>query len=191
VAEEEKSSILQPLGVTLLVLALLLGFAWLPRLFRGFDHGMVDKPAPDFDLPVLSQGAVMKTSPQGDAKRFALKDLRGKAVVLDFWATWCGPCQAELPIIDGVARRMANKDVVIIGVNQDDQQEAADQWIADRRTPMAFPMIYDDTNVGSRMFDVHNLPTLVVVSKTGKIVGFRVGVTEAAELERLIEKALL
>src|SRR5262249_16338645 len=122
----------------------------------------------------------------------ALKDLRGKAVVMDFWATWCGPCQAELPVIDGVARRNADKDLVVLGINTDDELDKTQAWIQSRRNnAMAFPILYDATNIGGKVYEVKNLPTLVVVSKTGKIVGVRVGVTEASELERLVEKALL
>jgi thiol-disulfide isomerase/thioredoxin len=189
-SDDDKGSVLQPLGVTLLVLALLFGFAWLPRLFHGFEHAMVGKDAPDFEMPVLAQGAVMKTSASADAKRVALKDLRGKAVVLDFWATWCGPCQAELPVVDSVARRMADKDLVVLAVNTDDDIDNAQAWIATRKARMAFPVLFDEMNIAGKSYDVKNLPTLVVISRTGKVVGVRVGVTEASELERLVEKAL-
>jgi len=194
--EGGRGSILQPLLVTVLVLALLLGFAWLPRLFRVAT--MVDKDAPNFSVPILAEGSAMKTGAphaEGTSPKVALQDFRGKAVVIDFWATWCGPCMMELPVVEGVARRMANKNVMVLAVNTDDAQESAEEWITARsrkgdRTPLAMPIAFDDTNAAGRAYDVHNLPTLVVVSKTGKIVAVRVGVTEASELERLIEKAL-
>lgn len=181
---DDGSGMLYPIGVAVLVFALILGFAWLPRLFRAHEPESVGKPAPEFSLPVLSQGAVMKTP---DGKSLALADLRGKAVVLDFWASWCGPCNAEMPLIDSVARRFADKDVMVVGVNTSDEEENARAWLSKRA--LSFPTVFDGDNTSTK-FGVVNLPTLVVLSKTGKVTAVRVGVTDASELERLVDRAL-
>lgn len=183
--KEEGGSILQPLGVTMLVLGLLLGFAWLPRIFKGYEPEIVGKNAPEMQLPVAAQGAMIKTP---DEKTFSLSALRGKAVVLDFWATWCGPCQQELPIVNNVAKRMQGKDVVIVGVNTSDDQDSLAMWLSQRS--LNFPIVFDGTDASGKSFGVKQLPTLVVISRTGKVVGARIGVTDASELEHLIEKAL-
>ena len=180
----DDSSMLYPVGVAVLVFALILGFAWLPRLFRAHEPEVVGKDAPDFALPVLAQGGVMK-APNGP--NLALKDLRGKAVVLDFWASWCGPCNAEMPVIDSVARRLASKDVMVVGVNTSDDEDNARAWLAKRS--LSFPMVYDAEGVSTK-FGVVNLPTLIVLSKSGKVSAVRVGVTDASELERLVDRAL-
>ena len=183
--EDGSGSILQPLGVTLLVLGLLLGFAWLPRIFKGYEPEIVGKDAPDLELPVAAQGGMIKTP---DEKTFSLKSMRGKAVVLDFWATWCGPCQQELPIVNNVAKRMQGKDVVIVGVNTSDDQDSLSMWL--QQKSLAFPIVFDGADLSGKVYNVRQLPTLVVISKTGKVVGARIGVTDASELEHLIEKAL-
>ena len=183
---------LQPLGVTLLVLLLLVGFAALPRLFHVVEPEIVGKDAPAFTVPMAAQGQVLKAP---DEKQLVLADLKGKAVVLDFWATWCGPCQAELPILDGVARRMAGKDVIVVGVNtSEDDPDALGVWLLRHKGGVGFPIASDAMNLSATAspngFGVRQLPTLVVINKAGKIVGMRIGVTDASELERLIEKAL-
>jgi thiol-disulfide isomerase/thioredoxin len=178
--------VLQPLGVTLLVLVLLVGFAALPRLFHVVEPEMVGKDVPAFEVPVAAQGSVLKLP---NDKQFVLADLKGKAVVLDFWATRCGPCQAEIPIVDGVARRMQGRDVVVVGVNTSDDEDSLSMWL-EKKKGLAFPILFDGTDASGKLFGVRQLPTLIVVSKIGKVVGMRIGVTDASELERLIEKAL-
>src|ERR1022692_2869530 len=98
------------LGVLALVVGLLAGFALLPRVFH---HELGQ--APDFALEVVANGASLA----GDKSTVRLSELRGSAVLLDFWATWCGPCRAEAPIVDRVARRWHDKGVVVVGVNED------------------------------------------------------------------------
>jgi len=182
---DDDGGVLYPIGVAILVFVLILGFAWLPRVFRAHEPESVGKPAPEFSLPVLAQGAAIKAP---DAANLASKDFAGKAVVLDFWASWCGPCKAEMPIIDSVARRYASKDVMVVGVNTSDDEDNARAFLAGRA--LAFPAVSDGQNEVANKFGVVNLPTLVVISKSGKVSAMRVGVTDASELEHLIDRAL-
>ena len=101
-----------------LVLAAVLGYAILP-LFNTPKSKLIGYPAAMFTLPVMAGGE--------PGSRVSLRDLRGKVVVLDFWASWCAPCRAEAPVIDRVARRHDGKGVVVLGVttNDDDWQRAA------------------------------------------------------------------
>lgn len=92
-----------------------------------------------------------------------------------------------MPIIDAVGRRSASKDVMVVGVNTSDDEDAARAWIA--RRSLSFPMVIDDANVSAAL-GVVNLPTLIVLSKSGKVSAVRVGVTDASELERLVGRAL-
>jgi cytochrome c biogenesis protein CcmG, thiol:disulfide interchange protein DsbE len=171
------------LGALGLVLLLLAGFALLPRIFVPSV-----KEAPDFTLDLVANARALGAD-RVEQKTLSLHDLRGSAVLLDFWATWCEPCRLEAPIVDRVARRWRDKGVVVVGVDTDtpDQGDPREFTLAHGLT---YPMVHDRSGDAARAFEVDSLPTLVVLSRSGKITAVRTGTTDQAELERLIAQAL-
>jgi thiol-disulfide isomerase/thioredoxin len=176
----DDGKVLYPLSIAFIVLAMLFGFAILPRLFKPPQAKMVGQDAPPFAL------ALVANAPNGQAE-LALADLKGKPVVLDFWATWCGPCQAEAPILNKVAQRYKDRGLVVVGVNTSDAPGNAGPWI--KGHGITFPIVYDPDEVAPK-YGVENLPTLVLVSKEGKVLAVRTGVTSDSELDRLVTSAL-
>lgn len=176
------------LGTLGLVVVLLLGFALLPRLFSSRRPGAVGKDAPEFDLPLVANAGVLGGG-KAEGANLRLSELRGSAVLLDFWATWCGPCRAEAPIVDAVSRRWRDKGLVVVGVNTDtaDQGDPHAYAVAHGLT---YPIVHDEEGDASRVFAVDSLPTLVVLSRTGKVTAIRSGITNEDELERLVRQAL-
>jgi thiol-disulfide isomerase/thioredoxin len=176
------------LGALGLVVLLLAGFAILPRIFTPRGPAAVGKEAPDFTLDVVANGGNLGAG-LADKKQLSLSELRGSAVLLDFWATWCGPCRAEAPIVDRISRRWQDKGVVVVGVNTDTLDQGDPREFAIKHG-LTYPIVHDGEGYASREFEVDSLPTLVVVSRTGKITAVRTGITDDAEIERLLRQAL-
>jgi thiol-disulfide isomerase/thioredoxin len=174
------------ISTMVIVVGFIVATAVLPRLFAGgalaaTQGPLVGKPAPPFSLPVVANG------PGGQTK-VALADLKGSAVILDFWATWCGPCQAEAPIVNGVARRFQDKGVAVVGINTGDRAGLAGPWA--RAHHIDYPIAFDHDDEIARVYGVNAMPTLVVISRTGQVVAVREGMTDADELESLLKKAM-
>jgi cytochrome c biogenesis protein CcmG, thiol:disulfide interchange protein DsbE len=169
-------------GVVLAVFAVLAG---LPRLFGSRGTALVGHDAPDFRLAVVASGGAL----QHDSSLLTLHELRGRPVVLDFWATWCGPCRAQAPIVDAVARRWSDRGVTVVGVDTDtsDQGDPGEFAVSHG---LSYPIVHDLSGETSRDYGVEVLPTLVVVSGSGRIVAVRTGVTEGVEIDRLLRLAL-
>ncbi len=174
-----------PLATLGLVAALLVGLAVLPRWLRAPEPALVGRDAPDFQLAVVANAA----SPSSASGRLRLSDLRGRAVLLDFWATWCGPCRTEAPIVDSFARRWKDRGVAVVGVDTDGPDQGDPREFA-RSHGLSYPIVRDAAGEASRSYGVDGLPTLVVVSRAGRVVAVRTGLTDDGELERLIRRAL-
>jgi cytochrome c biogenesis protein CcmG/thiol:disulfide interchange protein DsbE len=173
------------LGVLGLVLVLLAAFALLPRVLRRHHAASAGRDAPDFTLALVANGATLGS----DKRTLSLSELRGRAVLLDFWATWCEPCRLQAPIVDRLARRWREQGVVVVGVDTDTPDQGDPRSFA-LASGLSYPIVHDAVGVTSRQYEIEDLPTLVVVSRLGKIVAVRTGVTDEAELERLVRQAL-
>jgi thiol-disulfide isomerase/thioredoxin len=194
-ANEERSSNLR---AAVMVIGLAAGFALIPRVTRGCEGAAsVDEVAPDFSAQLVANAdfvGPLATGDGGDSqgadapKQLSLSNLRGRPVILDFWATWCGPCQAESPIVNTIAQRYKDRGLAVIGVNTSDEDGLAAHFA--KKKGLTFPIVYDENNVIAKKYNVSNLPTLIVVSKTGKIVAIRHGVTSDAALDDIVRKYL-
>ena len=181
-AEREfySGKILYPTIVALVALSALFGLAILPRLFS--DRQMVGKAAPDFALQVV-------TGNEG-GDRVHLKELKGRAVLLDFWATWCQPCQVVAPILDRVSRKHRDK-LVVVGVNTSDEPGRASIFAKEKG--LSYPIVYDTEDEVARRYGISNLPTLVAIDGNGKIVEVRTGFSgfdDEKRIEELVDRAM-
>lgn len=124
-----------------------------------------------------------------------LSSYRGKVVVLDFWATWCGPCQESLPATNKVAAKFSKKGVVFLGVNVWDKKEAFHQWLPEHRNYSSIKFAIDPRGAGqdvaTKLYHVSGIPTQYILDRKGRVVASTVGYdNDESGLENGIKKAL-
>jgi cytochrome c biogenesis protein CcmG/thiol:disulfide interchange protein DsbE len=123
-----------------------------------------------------------------DGKSVDLKALRGRVVLVNFWATWCDPCRREQPALVRTAEAYADRGVTFIGVNEKDNKPAARAWI--RSFGVGYGSIFDPSGAFADDFGFQGLPDTLVVDRDG-IVRYRIfGETTRAQLGHLVDRLL-
>jgi len=169
-------------ALLVIVASVSLGLFGLPRLGRHAAHSdspLIGHPAPDFVLRAISEAGL------GNSQR--LSDLQGKTVVLDFFASWCGPCRQQAPIVERLARRLSGPKLAVYGVNTSDEFADARRYLEKHRP--SYPVLFDADAQAANAFDVSGLPTLLVIDKQGIVRAVEMGVVGEGELEGLIRDA--
>lgn len=110
-------------------------------------------------------------------------------MVLDFWATWCPPCRAEVPILEKVSRAWQSQGIVLLGVNVDGLDQGDPRAFAEKHA-ITYPIVQDASGRVSRAYGIDTLPTVVVVSRDGSILSVQSGVVGEDELGDLVRPAL-
>lgn len=113
----------------------------------------VEGAAPDFTLK----------SNQG--KNMRLEELRGEVVMLNFWASWCGPCRQEMPLMNDIYEDYKDLGFTILAVNVDEDSADADRFLT--AVPVDFPVLYDNESKVSEMYEVDAMPTTVLIDRDG------------------------
>lgn len=132
--------------------------------------------SPDFKTTTLSGETVN------------LSDYRGRPVVLNFWASWCPPCRAEMPEFEQVWQSYQKRGIVFLGVNTSDQRDKAQAFLND--FPVSYPHLLDTHSDIARLFSATSLPTTVFINREGRIVGRRIGALNKQQLAMQVEELL-
>ena len=111
--------------------------------------------APSFTLPSRSGDTV------------SLGQLKGKVVMLNFWASWCGPCRQEMPLLEQMHKRYSALGFTLVGVNVDANSKDAEDWLS--KTPVSFPVLFDRESKVSAMYDVKAMPSTVFIDRKGNV----------------------
>jgi peroxiredoxin len=138
----------------------------------GIESELVGKPAPDFELETL------------DGQRFRLGDQRKKIVVLDFWATWCGPCMQTLPLLVPAVAKYRDRNVVLLAVNLQEAPEAIKATLS--RLDLKMPVGLDHNGVVAEKYAAVAIPQTVIIDAEGNIARLFVG-GGPQNVERLCE----
>jgi len=152
--------IIRSLGITLL--SLVLGLAALP------SHAEDKMAAPDFTLKSLS-GTNIK-----------LSELRGDVVMINFWASWCGPCLQEMPALEHIHQRYKDLGFTLLGVNVEQDLREAKAYL--KKIDITFPILFDVTNQVSAEYEISGMPTTYLVDRDGNLrklyIGYQPGISE-------------
>lgn len=161
-----------------LVGALVFGLVLLPRMDPS-RSALVSELAPDFALDVIHEGE--------EGSRIRLSNLRGKPVLLDFWASWCGPCRMQAPIVDQIAREYGDR-LHVVGVDTGDALEPARVFA--KQAKLSYPSVFDPDGAAAKSYAVSTLPTLVLIDKEGKVRMVRSSVMQRDALKAAIDPLL-
>ncbi|GAB4203018.1 MAG: hypothetical protein OHK0013_16810 [Sandaracinaceae bacterium] len=173
-SDKRQSTGLQVLGA--FALAFMLVMAVTSDLCAPRSSPLVGEHAPPFVREVV--GGLGSASHD----RIDLEALRGRTVVLDFWASWCPPCRASVPALDAFAR--AHPEVSVIGVNVESDRGAAFVRSAHDSLGASYPTVHDHDGTLQQAYGITNLPTLLVLDGDGVVRDAHVGVVDEDWLSR-------
>ena len=165
----------------LLIAVALVGWSWLEftHVPNGTESaaravaGRINFPAPDFTLNTI------------DGKKIAWSDLRGKVVIVNFWATWCPPCRAEVGDLQAAYQSHQN-DFVLLAINN--QEENTDVQSFVDQFQVTFPILMDRTGLTATQYNVIALPTSFIIDREGIVRAVNVGGMDRAYIEAQLAK---
>jgi cytochrome c biogenesis protein CcmG/thiol:disulfide interchange protein DsbE len=137
-----------------------------------------DEPAPAFDLPLL-----------GSEGTLSLASLRGKAVVVNFWASWCVPCRDESPYLERVWRDRRGDGLVLVGVNEEDVSKDARRFA--RRNRLTYPLVRDKSGRLRDDYGLRGYPETFVIDRRGDLVERVAGPVHRGKLRERFERAVV
>lgn len=114
-------------------------------------------PAPNFTLPDLSGNALQ------------LSTLKGKVVLVNFWATWCAPCRKEMPSLNRLWEKLTPHGVQVIAVDVGEQASEVRAFLTELAEPLGFPIVFDQTMQVVTQWRIKGLPTTVLIDKRGRM----------------------
>ena len=201
------------LGATLLILAVFAWAGWAnweyrqqaERLLAAASQGeMADAPgasAPESASPLTGKPAPQFTLNDVNGNKVSLASYRGKALLINFWATWCAPCRIETPWIVELRQKYAAQGFEVIGIDtegddlaQEDKTgwakaaAAAKKFVSQEKVP--YPVLLDGDSLSRLYGGLDDLPTSLYINRKGVVVASQVGLTSEQDIEGKIKKAL-
>lgn len=179
------------------VLAALLVGGFVAVLVVGLTAGKVDtsiddaiargelEEAPGFTLPVLANGDALG---KRNGEPLSLSELRGRPVVLNFWASWCDPCKREAPILEGAWRAGRGRDLIVLGLDIQDLKGNALDFIAEYR--QTYPHVRDTSEKSYRDYGLTGVPETFFIDRAGRVRVHWVGEIDAQQIAQGMELIL-
>ena len=155
--------------------------------------------APHLDSPLTGKPAPAFTLEDLNGKKVSLADYKGKAVLINFWATWCAPCKLETPWLVELRNQYAAQGFEILGISADDLDRDDAQKLAEEKKEIAhfaaqmkipYPVLIDGSSISQPYGGLDVLPTSFFVDRKGTVVAAQLGLTSKDEIEENIKKSL-
>jgi thiol-disulfide isomerase/thioredoxin len=112
-------------------------------------------PAPGFSLGARG------------GKTVDLAQYKGQVVMINFWATWCGPCRQEMPLLESIYKKYNKAGFTLLGVNVEPDSKPAEDWL--KQTPVSFPVLFDKDSKVSKLYEVAGMPSTVIIDRKGNV----------------------
>lgn len=122
-----------------------------------------------------------------DGRTLGPKNFRGQVVVVDFWATWCGPCHLQAEILEPIYKSYKGRGVQFLAANVGEDMDTVKKYLA--KKPFPYPVLLDTNQAVSADIGVNALPTLLVVDKKGRVAHLQTGLADGDTLRAIIKKA--
>jgi thiol-disulfide isomerase/thioredoxin len=138
--------------------------------------------------PIARQMAPLIATTTADGAEFSLQALRGRPVVLNFWATWCAPCVAEMPELQRVQETFGDS-VTVVGINTGESATVVREWAAARG--ITFPLVLDPVGAAATDYQLRGQPMTFVINAAGVVTDVLFGPTTADQLTRLLDPLIV
>ena len=132
-----------------------------------------------FALAAVFASAALAASSSGPAPAFQLSgrggktidlsQFKGQVVMINFWASWCGPCRKEMPLLEDIYKKYKPMGFTMLAVNVEPDTKAADAWLGKLAKPVSFPIAYDVDSKVSKLYKVETMPSTVIVDRKGNV----------------------
>ena len=129
-------------------------------------------PAPNFTVQSL------------DGRAISLQDMRGKTVIVNFWATWCAPCRSEMPDMEQLSRERGD-ELVVLAVNVQEAKEPVRRFV--EQYGLTFPIGFDTAGEVTQAFGVQSLPTTFFIDREGRVCAFNMGALNKSAMARKLD----
>jgi len=131
------------------------------------------------DAPQIGQAAPLFQGTALDGKKIELSDFKGKVVLIDFWASWCGPCRQEMPFLIELYRRYGKSPFEIVAVNIDDKLENAKRFMGQLPEEISFTIVQDPKQQIPPKYEIKGMPSSILLDKEGIIRFWHTGFKES------------
>ncbi|HLM86916.1 MAG TPA: TlpA disulfide reductase family protein [Solirubrobacteraceae bacterium] len=172
------------------ILASLAGAGMVGLLIYGVSAQSANRTLDELVQRGLYPPAPQATQPMpvlGSAARRSLASLRGKVVVLNFWASWCTPCEAEAPMLESAQGNLARHDSTVLGVTYQDASPDSEAFA--RRFHLSYPIVRDTAGGFARSFGTRQVPESFIIDRQGRIVAISRGEIEPSFVNRALALA--